>query len=354
MPNEMKRRAVWTAGVIALAIAVVVLFLRKPTLAATAVAVLLTYAGVKLTVSRLREVDRASKWTVIRLLGKWRKSFKPPPIAMALYALSLAFFGLMLVLMSLTQSPWVIATVGSLGGIVLCTATALDWYIRLRYLYTFPHVKTIGRVLLAFFGLTTVFLSNIVAKQVVHSISLADPTATQDFLKLTSVFVFPIVLCAVFLAVLTALMVSQYVLLLLGLTVSSLVKNFSLLVTTKQRVRTEDFFYRIIYGKRRRKQNGWSPVADIAKGIPHVLRPLGTFAIAGVVIIVGTGWMQTMATIPSKYIQVLLIETEYHWPHLCENVDSTSRVSYHQDGYISVATKNKDGGYDFAMAKCHR
>lgn len=354
MPNEAKRRTVWTVGVIALAITVLALFLYKQTLAATAVALFLTYAGVELTVSRLREVHRASKWTVIRLLRKWRKSFKAPPIAMALYALSIALFGLMLVMLFLTKSPWVLTPLMWLAGIVLCAATALDWFIRLRYLYTFHYVKTIGRLVFVFLGLATVFLSNIVAKQVVHSVSLADPIATQDFVKLTSVFVFPFVLCTVLSAVLTVLMVSQYALLLLGLTISMLVKNLLIPFSVEKKVRVEDFLYRITSGKRRRRKNGLNPLADLAKGIPHVLRPLGTGAIAGIIITIGAGLMQTMAAIPSKYVQTLLVETEYHWPHLCENVGSVSRVSYHQDGYISVATKNKEGGYDFAMAKCHR
>lgn len=322
-----------------------------PNLAASVFMALVSYAGVRSVIRRARKARWPSRWDVVRFVRGMRKSIAASPVALTLYA---ACFGLSSIAASIlmwTQSHLVFALFGIAIGVVLCVATFIDWYARLRYVLSIAVVRQTAKLLVAFLAATTVFMSTVIAKQLTHGIAQADPASMPEFVRLVSAFVFPFALSAVLSASLSLVMIAQYVVLLAGILVTTPIKYTVACFSPPMRTRLAGIGYRVLCGKRpSTNQPWWDQLVD---GVQHFLRPVGTGAIAGLVIVLGLVVVDLAGHIPEKYLQALLVMTEYRNPHLCENVLATAHVAYLQDGYVSVAVRQSEG-YKFSVQKCHK
>jgi hypothetical protein len=326
-------------------------FRYMPTLAVSALMALMSYAGALSVVRRARKARWLSRWDVVRFVRGIRKSFAASPVALTLYA---ACFGMATIAVSVliwTQSPLVFALFGVAVGVVLCVATFVDWYARLRYVLSISVIRQSAKLVVAFLAATTVFLSTVIAKQLTHSIALADPASMPEFVRLISAFVFPFALSAVLSATLSFVMITQYVVLLAGMFITMPIKYTVVCFSPPMRTRLVGIGYRVLHGRRPSNNRPWWD--QLVDGVQHFLRPVGTGAIAGFVIFLGVVVVDLAGHIPGKYLQAVLVKTEYRSPHLCENILASAHVAYLQDGYVSVATPQSEG-YKFSVEKCHK
>ena len=148
-----------------------------PTLAVFALMALMSYAGVRSVVRRAREARWLSRWDVVRFVRGMRKSFVASPVALTLYAACFGMASIAASVLMWTQSPLVFAMFGVAVGVVLCVATFIDWYARLRYVLSITVIRQSAKLVVAFLASTTVFLSTVIAKQLTHSIAQADPAS---------------------------------------------------------------------------------------------------------------------------------------------------------------------------------
>lgn len=88
-------------------------------------------------------------------------------------------------------------------------------------------------------------------------------------------------------------------------------------------------------------------------GYQFMLRPIGTRAIAVLVILAGQAAFQLSTYLPLPYLQRALVLTEYHSPHQCENVADTASIAFQAGGYVSVAVRDGEG-YSFTTTRCHK
>ena len=250
----------------------------------------------------------------------------------------------------LTQSPVVFTLFGVAIGVVLSVATICDWYARLKYVLSISALRQFVKLVVAFLATATVFLSAVIAKQLTHSITLADPASMPEFVRLVSTFVFPFAFSAVLSVALSVLMISQYLVLLVGMIIA-IPTRYSLAIFSPRRGNLNGIGYRILNGRRPLKSRPcWDRIVD---GVQHFLRPVGTGAVAALVLLLGNAVINLTGLIPDKYVQTLLVKTEYRNPHLCENVMMSAHIVYLPGGYVSVATRNLDG-YKFSVEKCHK
>ena len=322
-----------------------------PTLAIFALMALMSYAGVRSVVRRARKARWLSRWDVVRFVRGMRKSFAASPVALTLYAACFGMASIAASVLMWTQSPLVFALFGVAVGVVLCVATFIDWYARLRYVLSITVIRQSAKLVAAFLATTTVFLSTVIAKQLTHSIAQADPASMPEFVRLISAFVFPFALSAVLSATLSFVMITQYVVLLAGMFVTMPIRYTVASFSPPMRSRLVGVGYRVLYGRRPSNNRPWWD--QLVDGVQHFLRPVGTGAIAGLVIFLGFVVVDLAGHIPGKYMQALLVKTEYRSPHLCENVLASAHVAYLQDGYVSVATPLSEG-YKFSVDKCHK
>lgn len=322
-----------------------------PTLAVFALMALMSYAGVRSVVRRARKARWLSRWDVVRFVRGTRKSFAASPVALTLYAACFGMASIAASVLMWTQSPLVFALFGIAVGVVLCVATFIDWYARLRYALSITVIRQSAKLVVAFLAATTVFLSTVIAKQLTHSIAQADPASMPEFVRLISAFVFPFALSAVLSATLSFVMITQYLVLLAGMFVTMPIKYTVACFSPPMRTRLVGIGYRVLYGRRPPNNRPWWD--QLVDGVQHFLRPVGTGAIAGLVIFLGLVVVDFAGHIPGKYLQALLVKTEYRSPHLCENVLASAHVAYLQDGYVSVATPQSEG-YKFSVEKCHK
>lgn len=212
-------------------------------------------------------------------------------------------------------------------------------------------IRQSAKLVLAFLAATTVFLSTVIAKQLTHSIAQADPASMPEFVRLISAFVFPFALSAVLSATLSFVMITQYVVLLAGMFVTMPIRYTVASFSPPMRSRLVGIGYRVLYGRRPSNIRPWWD--QLVDGVQHFLRPVGTGAIAGLVISLGLVVVDIAGHIPGKYMQALLVKTEYRSPHRCENVATSAHIAYLQDGYVSVAIPHLEG-YKFSIEKCHK
>lgn len=322
-----------------------------PTLAAFVLMLIMSYAGVRSVVRRARKARWLSRWDVVRFVRGMRKSFAASPVALTLYAACFGMASIAASVLMWTQSPLVFTLFGVAVGVLLCVATFIDWYARLRYVLSITVIRQSAKLAVAFLAATTVFLSTVIAKQLTHSIAQADPASMPEFVRLVSAFVFPFALSAVLSATLSFVMIAQYVVLLAGMFVTLPIKYAIAGFSPPMRSQLVGIGYRVLYGRRPSNNRPWWD--QLVDGVQHFLRPVGTGAIAGLVIFLGLGVVDLAGHVPEKYLQALLIKTEYRSPHLCENVLTSAHVAYLQDGYVSVATPQSEG-HKFSIEKCHK
>jgi hypothetical protein len=311
----------------------------------------MSYVGVRRVVCQARRARWLSRWDVVRFVRGMRKSFAASPVALTLYAVCFVMASIAASVLMWTQSPLVFALLGVAAGVVLCVATFIDWYARLRYVFSFTVFRQLANLGIAFLAATTVFLSTVIAKQLTHSIAQADPAAMPEFVRLISALVFPFAISAVLSATLSFVMITQYTVLLALIFFTMPIKYTVACFSPPMRTRLVGIGYRVLYGKRPPNNRPWWD--QLVDGGQHVLRPIGTGAIAGIVMFPGLVVVDLAGHIPEKYLQALLVKTEYRSPHLCENVLASAHVAYLQDGYVSVATP-KPEGHKFSVEKCHK
>lgn len=314
-------------------------------------AAVLTYAGARSFLRRARQAKWVSKWTLMRSIRGVRKTFLASPEALAMYAACFCVASFAVCTLMVTQSQLVTAVFIPICGGLLCIATFLDWYARLNFVLSIPRIRQLAKVLVTFLAAATVFFSTILAKEITHEVAQADPSAMPEFVRLLATLIYPFALSAVLSATLSIVMLLQYVgliFMLLGSTFANQMGNF--LVSTLAKP-IKSFGYRILNGRRPPQHR--SVLDEFVDGTQHFFRPIGTGAIAALVLTAGLGVKSLMSNVPNHYMQMFLVMTEYRSPHLCENVPSTKHVAYLQDGYVSVATPLVQG-YLFSIEKCHR
>ncbi len=322
-----------------------------PTLAMSTLMALMSYAGFRSVIRRAREAQWLSLRDIMRFVRGMRKSFTASPVALTLYAACFGIASISTGILMWTQSPLVFSFFGITAGVVLCVATFIDWYARLRYILSIAVIRKSIKLVVAFLATTTVFLSTVMAKQLTHSISQADPTSMPEFVRLISAFVFPFALSAVLSATLSLVMIMQYIALFIGISVSIPITYAASSFSPQMRNKLAGISYRVLHGKRPLNNRAWWD--KFVDGVQHFFRPIGTGAIAGLVIFLGMAVINLAEHIPKKYMKALLVNTEYRNPHLCENVLASAHVTYLQDGYVSVATSSSEG-YKFSVEKCHK
>jgi hypothetical protein len=352
-PNKPNAKQVITRVVIVIALLSIagIAIQYTPMLVAFALTAFFSFAGIRSFLRRAQSARLASKWQLMRFVRQIRRSFGASPAALALYAACFGTAGIAMSLLILTKSPSVFAVFASIVGVLLCIATFLDWYVRLKYILSIEIVRQSAKLVVVFLATTTAFFSTVLAKQLTHSLAQADPSSMPEFVRLVSAFVFPFALSAVLSVALTLVMIAQYAALLVGLLVTTPVKYMVASTLPSMRARLDGILYRILNGKKPPKHRPWGE--SLVDGVQHFLRPIGTGAIAGLVIILGLAVAGLAGHIPGKYLQALLVKTEYRSPHLCENVPPFGQIAYLQDGYVSVATP-QDEGYIFSVTKCHK
>jgi hypothetical protein len=335
--------------VIALLFSAAILLRFFPRLMGFAVILVICYAGIRNFLHRVQTANWLSKWALIRFVRRIRKSFGTSPTALALYAGCFALSCVTL-LTAVAQYKYVALFSTFLTGILLCVATALDWYVRLKYVLSSAMMRKIAKIVIGFLATATVFFSTVLAKQLTHSIAQADPSSLPEFVRIVSAFVFPFALSAVISVSLTLVMIVQYAVLLIGLFFITSSQHLANFFSTRWRAQLRGITYRIVNGKKPPIKRAWWEIT--ANGVQFFLRPVGSGAFAALIICLGLSAAELAGHIPSNYLQIMLVKTEYRHPHLCENVSSSSSVAYLQDGYVSVATKGSDG-YVFSTVKCH-
>jgi len=322
-----------------------------PTLAVFALTTLMSYGGARSIARRAREASWLSRWSVVRFVRGMRKAFGTSPVALTLYAVCFLLASIAGGLLVLTQSPVVFTLFGVAIGVVLCAATSLDWYTRLKYILSISVIKLSAKLVFAFLVATTVFVSTVIAKQLTHSIALADPSSMPEFVRLASAFVFPFALSAILSLTLSVFMFAQYLVLFAGLVITMPIRYAVASFSPPMRTQLVGIGYRVLNGRRPQTSRPWWD--HLVDGVQHFLRPVGTGAIAAMVILLGIFTLEIAGKIPEQYMQKLLVKTEYRTPHLCENVLASANVAYLQDGYVSVATPQSEG-YKFSVEKCHK
>ena len=311
----------------------------------------MSYAVGRGAIRRAREVQWFSPEDIERFSSGMRHAFGAPPLAVTLYA---AFLGLDLLAVSiflLTKSDWFFISISAVAGIMLCAATFVDWFMRLRYVFSFAPVRKSAMWILGFFATTAILFSTVVAKQLTHGIAHVDPASMPEFVNLVTAFVFPFALSAVMSAVLTFLMVSQYVALFI-ITCAKWTPNggFTMVLPAGHK-RLLGAGHEDLDGKNvPASQPWWNKLID---GLHHILRPMGTGVIAFLVISGGVFVANFAKSIPQGWLQSALVSIEYRRPHLCENILATVPIAYLQGGYVSMATP-EGNGYNFSVEKCHK
>lgn len=144
---------------------------------------------------------------------------------------------------------------------------------------------------------------------------------------------------------------TQYMFLLFGVLMSIPARYTLNFFSSNIRQKTGIILYRLIHGKHPPKNRTWW--IAVVDGGQFILRPVGTAIIALLVISLGQIFVKATESVPQKYLQILLVNTEYHQMHLCENVPAERPVAYLQGGYVSVATISDDH-YSFSTMKCHK
>jgi hypothetical protein len=311
---------------------------------------IMLYGACRNFISQVRQATWFSKWTMVRRIRKMRGAFLASPNAIALYSGCLAF-GCVVPLTAQLSSVYISMLFVALSGIFLCVGAIVDWYGRLQYLLASKLAKRIALAIVSFLGTTTIFLSNVIANHIISHISKANPADMPEFVRLASALIYPFSLAVVISGSLLLVMTVQSMAMLLGVGVTSTFRNFSVFATPTLKKKVEDVVYRLIQGERPPKSRLWWE--KWIGGFQNFLRPFGTGAIAFVVIFVGQAAFGAAAYVPFAYLQRALVMTEYHTPHLCENVESSALISFQDDGFVSVA--RKDGtGYTFSSEKCHK
>lgn len=278
-----------------------------------------------------------------------RKIYLVSPVALALYSVCAAFF----CAVPLAQlAGWM--TVGFVcmvvAGIVLCAATISDWYTRLKYLLQSKLAKHTIVAIVGFLGTATIFTSNVIANHLAFNVSQADPAKMPEFVRLTSAVVYPIALALVVSSFLAVLMLMQSVVMILSAWATTLFGHLTGAATPQLQKKVESMAHRLITGRRPPKYRPWWD--KLASTSQFILRPIGTGVLAIFVVSVGVAIARVGSFVPTPFVQQALVSTQYHTPHQCENVEPAAFISFQDDGYVSVATK-EDGKFHFTTKKCH-
>lgn len=287
---------------------------------------------------------------MVRRLRQMRKVYLAPPVALALYSVCAAFLCAVPLVHLL---HWM--TVGiicmSAAGIVLCAATIADWYTRLKYLLESKLAKRAIIAVVGFLGTATIFTSNVIANHLAFTVSRADPAKMPEFVRLVSAAVYPFSLALIVSGFLAMVMVMQSVVMILGVWMTTLVRNLTGAATPLLQKKVENMAYRLVTGRRPPMYRPWWD--KMAGTFQFALRPIGTGALAIFVVTAGVAIARVGSFVPMQYLQEALVTTQYHSNHKCENVDPAAFISFQDDGYVSVAMKS-EGKYTFENKKCHR
>lgn len=304
---------------------------------------------VRYAVNQVRRTTWFSKWSMVRRLRQMRKVYLVSPVPMALYAVCAAFcFAVPL----LTSLGWLTVQMICmvLAGVILCAATIADWYVRLKYLLQSKLAKRAIVAIVGFLGTATIFTSNVIANHLVFSVSQADPAKMPEFVRLASAFVYPFSLAVVVSAFLVVLMLMQSVVMILCAWTSTLFRHVTGAASERLQKKAESMAYRLLTGRRPPVCRPWWD--KLGGTFQFMLRPIGTGALAAIVVLAGVGIARIGSFVPTPFVQQALVTTQYHTPHRCENVDPAASIAFQDDGYVSVALKS-EGQYKFDNKKCH-
>ena len=238
----------------------------------------------------------------------------------------------------------------AVAGVVLCAATIVDWYTRLKYLLESKLAKRAIIAIVGFLGTTTIFTSNVIANHLAFTVSQADPAKMPEFVRLASAVVYPFSLALVVSGFLVLIMLMQSVVIMLLAWTTTLARNLGGATRPQFRKKVKSMAYRLITGRRPPMNRPWWD--KLAGTFQFVLRPIGTGALAIFVVMAGVAIARVGSFIPMPYIQEALVRTQYHSSHKCENVDKAAFIAFQDDGYVSVAVKS-EGQYKFDNLKCH-
>ncbi|MDH1291435.1 hypothetical protein N5C43_09220 [Comamonas terrigena] len=209
----------------------------------------MSYAGFRSVIRRARKVRWLSLWAIARFVRGMRKSFTASPFALTLYAACFGMVPTSTSILMLTQSPLIFSFFGFITGVLLCVATFIDWYTRLRYVLSIAVIRQSTKFVVAFLATTTVFLSTVIAKQLTHSISQADPASMPEFVRFISAFVFPFALSAVLSATLSLVMIAQYVALFIGISASIPIAHMAFYFSPQKKKISKNFSLDIAWKK---------------------------------------------------------------------------------------------------------
>ncbi|WP_157786936.1 hypothetical protein [Herbaspirillum rubrisubalbicans] len=322
---------------------------RFPALLLFPLVAAMAYGAYRQFIAQAAQIGWVSKWSSLRTLRKMRKAYLASPMALFLYTGSIAL-GLTGFLTSQLPAVYISLPFFTLSGILLCVATIVDWYDRLKYVLVSKWAKRIVGAIFSFLGATTVIVSNIVANHLVHFIAQADAARMPEFVRAASAFIYPFALAVVVSLVLVIVTSFQFLGLFAGGIASSTLRASAMVVSNNQSA-ADHLMYRLINGKRPAKSRVWWQI--FPSGLEVIGRPIGTGSLAVLAGLAASGIFMVAGAASAPYLQRALVMAEYHTPHLCENVRNDAAVAYQDDGYVSVALKN-GAGYIFTQEKCHK
>jgi hypothetical protein len=295
------------------------------------------------------------RWVTVRPVIRWirsiYKSLSPPPIASILYSVTFVVAGLSFFIFTIAREQFILSIAGGLQITLLCLATVCDWNARIKFAFRFHLTRSIFKWLLAFFATASIFIASWAAKQLIYSVSLADPSALSDSVRLMTVGMYPLALVLILLLIFNLYFLYQYISLLVFMVVSMTLRYIGMGFAPKLWKGWQILFFRLCNGKR--PPESLPLWRLLSKNIHHVARLLGTVSMTGLIGMIWCGFSAVVQYVPVHWMHIGLVYTEYRHPHLCDNVASTSRIAFQADGYVSVATQLPTG-YIFSLEKCHK
>lgn len=329
-------------AILAMAVEVVLLSIA-PKYFGTGVLALFVYGFVRNFLRQARRAHWFTKWTMVRIIRRLRPAFLPSQNATACYAATVAFgMGAVIAIhfSAMALSPPFLAV----SGFFLFLGTIIDWHGRLKYLLSSKPAEKLAWAILGFLGTATIFISTVLANHLLHGLSQANPAFTPEFVRVATTFIYPFSLTVVVTAVLTIVMACQSLLTIVVVVFTSILNKM-----LGQKV--EALKYRLVTGERPPEVRPWWDRGYAGDQI--IQRPFGTIIVIIAVAMSGQFALETAQRIPVEYLKKVLVFTEYHTPHHCENVPPKAAISYQDDGYVSLASEEEDG-YHFKTMKCHK
>ena len=287
-------------------------------------------------VLRAKELAYKLKYPLLRRTWRgiflFRKLFRVSPEVELLHIVTLLLVILSLLYLMSTKDVQGSNLLGNAAVITLLGSVVIDSGHQIFFLTRKAWARTLGKVALAALGATLYFAADAIAKNIIHSITHADPKYFPDAAGILVAGITPMLYLTIgsILAVIWA--IAQLTVLGLLILLWQPIEVLGISSHVKDRAA-----YRIRTG--RKAPIGYKAPIFSTNGFLFFMRPFGLL-IAVVYLWNSIGAITTAYSAQiTSHIQDLVVISEYHDDTLCRGLPINAKVSYLDNGLISVLEK---------------